>query len=145
VQLPDAVAEVLHESVSQPHELAQLVGGRLGQPCRRRPLLRGEVGDAERVDSIGLGARAVLAGEAPRAQRVEQHRGEAPNTWQPASTANRFFQQCPVASMVMSVPERAARADSRHRPRERQGPTRDTVHDARRAARRACRNRPRPQ
>jgi hypothetical protein len=88
VQLPGAVAEVLHEPVAQPDELAQVLGRGLGQPRRRRPLLGGEAGDAERVDRVGLGAFEVLAGEASGGS------GLSSATVKPfaARTANRFFQ-----------------------------------------------------
>jgi hypothetical protein len=44
-------------------------------PCGVRPLLRSEPRDANSVDRVGLGALQVLAGEAARAQRVDQSNG----------------------------------------------------------------------
>ncbi len=77
VKLAHAITEVLHQSVTQANELAQLLGGGVGQPRGRGALLCGEAGDAQGVDGVGLGALQILAGEAMGAQRIEQRHREA--------------------------------------------------------------------
>jgi hypothetical protein len=77
VKLAHAITEVLHQPVTQANELAQLLGGGVGQPRGRGALLCGEAGDAQGVDGVGLGALQILAGEAMGAQRIEQRHREA--------------------------------------------------------------------
>ena len=71
MQLPQAIAEVLDQAIAEAHELAQFLGGRVRHAGRRRPLLRAEAGEAQRVDRVGFGAHEILAGQAVRAQRIE--------------------------------------------------------------------------
>ena len=56
VQLPHAIAEVLEQPLAQPDELAQFLGEGIGQGRGGGPLLGREAGDAQGVDSVGLGA-----------------------------------------------------------------------------------------
>ena len=77
VQLAQAVADVLHQTIAQPDQLTQLLCGAVGQPRRGGAFLGGEARDAAGVDGVGLGARELLVGKPPRAQRIEQGDGEA--------------------------------------------------------------------
>jgi hypothetical protein len=70
MQPAQSATEVLHQAMAKADELAQLLGGGVGQARRRRALLRGEAGDPQRVDRIGLGTRQIFAGEARGPQRV---------------------------------------------------------------------------
>src|SRR5260370_31855724 len=78
VELADAIAEVLDQAIPKPDELAQLLGGRVGQAGGRGTLLGAEAGQPARIDSIRLGARQVLPGQAMRAPGGEQGPWNAP-------------------------------------------------------------------
>jgi hypothetical protein len=77
MELPQAVAEVLHEAIPEADQFTQYLGRPVGQPRRGRPLLRGEAGDPERVDGVGLRPPQVLPREPVGPQRVQQGDGEA--------------------------------------------------------------------
>ena len=72
MQLANAIAEVLHEAVSETDQLAQFLGSAVRQAGDRRTLLRREPSDPERVDGVGLRPLQVLSGKPPRPERVEQ-------------------------------------------------------------------------
>ena len=77
MQLTRAVAQVLHQAVSKPHQLSELERGCVGQPRGRRPLLLREPRNPECVQSVRLRAAHVLFREARGAQRIEQRDREA--------------------------------------------------------------------
>ena len=77
VQAIDLLLRLRHELVAQPHQLAQLLRGLVGDGDGRRTLLAKKACDADSVDGVGLGALQVLFGEAARAQWIDEHDAEA--------------------------------------------------------------------
>ncbi len=72
MELADAIAEVLDQTISQPDEFAQLLGRAVGQAAGRRPLLSPKAGQAEGIDGIRLGALQIFLRKAMGPQRVDQ-------------------------------------------------------------------------
>jgi hypothetical protein len=74
MQLSDAVPDVLHEAVAQVDELAQLVGGPVGEGRGGGLFLPAELGRAQSVDGVRLGPPQVFFGKALGPQGV--HHGD---------------------------------------------------------------------
>jgi hypothetical protein len=77
VQLPHPVPKVLPQTIAEPDQLAQLLRRLIRQPAGRRPFLRGEARNPQRIDGVGRGSLQVFSGEAACPQRVQQRHGEA--------------------------------------------------------------------
>jgi hypothetical protein len=77
MELALPIAEVLAQPIPIPQQFAQLLGGRVGQPTGRRPLLGGEPRDAQGINGVGLRPLEFFRGKAPRPQGIQQGHRES--------------------------------------------------------------------
>lgn len=77
MQLPDAIAEILLQAHAQADQLAQIVGGDIGERRGGRMLLMSKARDTEGIDGVGLRTGQLFGGEPRRPQRVEEGDGKA--------------------------------------------------------------------